>query len=73
MSLELIATGVVRDPKTGQEKEIEIVTGLIGSAEQALVDGIRWQFEQDAREIDCVPVRFSGVLTARTHSPVRYP
>ena len=73
MSLELSARGVVRDPRTGQEKEIEIVTGLMGPAEQALVDGIRWQFEQDAKEIDCVPVRYSGVLTARAHGPLRYP
>ena len=73
MPLELSAKGIVRDPRTGEEKEITIVTGLMGSAEQALADGIRWQFEQDAKEIDCVPVRFTSVLNACSHHPVRYP
>ena len=72
MPLELTALGVFRNPSTGEEKEIEVMTGLVGSAEETLTDAIRWQFEQDAKEMRWVPVRLS-YLTARTHNPVRYP
>ncbi len=71
MPLELFARGIVKNQETGEEKEINILTGLTGLTEETLADAIRWQFERDAEKMGCVPVRFVSELTAST--PVGYP
>jgi len=73
MTLSLSAKAIVRDRETGEEREVEVETGMVGPVQETLANAIRTRLEEVAQETRCEPIRFTTVLTVKSHGIVIYP
>ena len=66
----ITAKGFIKDPKTGEEKEITLHTGLHGQVDRAMAEVTVKELVQQAKLYGCDPLRIEG-FTAENHTEWR--
>ena len=68
--MQIEARGFIKDPKTGEEREVKVLGGLHGAVDTALAKAAIRALFTEAGKHNCIPVRIEG-LTATTETEWR--